>query len=273
MRASSDVECQKRGADLIKNSNESSHSSSSQGSIYVVGIGPGNIEQMSLRAYRLLQEVDVVIGYKTYIKLLDELVSEEQEVIESPMMKEVDRANKVIEIAQTGKSVAIVSSGDPGVYGMAGLILEVVQEEELDLPVEVVPGITAANAAASSLGAPLMHDYAVISLSDLLTPWEVIKDRLAKAAQADFIVALYNPKSKQRTEQIEVAQEIFLEHRAGSTPVGIVRKAKRGNEKVVITTLAEMLEKDIDMLTTVIIGNSETFTANDLMITPRGYNV
>lgn len=228
---------------------------------------------MSLKAYRLLQEVDVVVGYKTYINLVSEILSDEQEIVSTGMGAEVERSEKAIELANQGQKVAIVSSGDPGVYGMAGLILELVVTKKLDISVEIVPGITAANAAASSLGAPLMHDYAVISLSDLLTPWLVIKDRLVKAAQGDFIIALYNPKSRQRVEQIEIAREIFLEHRPADTPVGIVRKAKRGAEEVTITTLEDMLKHKIDMLTTVIIGNSETFTAQDLMTTPRGYQV
>ncbi|GAB6137047.1 precorrin-3B C(17)-methyltransferase [Halanaerobaculum tunisiense] len=215
----------------------------------------------------------MVVGYKTYINFLSEVLSEEQETVSTGMGTEVERSKKAIKLAAQGQKVAMVSSGDAGVYGMAGLILELVATEKLDISVEVVPGITAANAAASSLGAPLMHDYAVISLSDLLTPWQIIKERLVKAAQGDFIVALYNPKSKQRVEQIKVARDIFLDHRSADTPVGIVRKAKRGAEEVTRTTLEDMLNHKIDMLTTVIIGNSETFTAEDLMITPRGYQV
>jgi len=237
-----------------------------------VGIGPGDIEYMSLKAYRILQQVDVVVGYQTYIKLLEEVLTEEQQVISNGMTKEVERCQEAINLALEGAEVAIVSSGDPGVYGMAGLILELVKEKP-KLEVEIIPGVTAANAAASSLGAPLMHDYAVISLSDLMTPWEVIEDRLKRAAEGDFIVALYNPKSKKRIKQIEIARNIFLENRSADTPVGIVRKAKRGDEELIVTTLAEMLEHQIDMLTTVIIGNSQTFKQGDLMVTPRGYQL
>ncbi len=229
---------------------------------------------MSLKAYRLLQQVEVVIGYKTYIELISELLSADQEIIKSKMTEEVERANLVIDLARKGKSVAIISSGDPGVYGMAGLILEVREKRRLaELEVEIVPGITAASAAAASLGAPLMHDYAVISLSDLLTPWEVIEGRLKEAARADFVAALYNPKSSRRTEQIEIARDIFLEYRDSTTPVGIVRSAKRGNEEVTITSLADMLEEKIDMLTTVIIGNSESYQSSNFLITPRGYQL
>lgn len=189
------------------------------------------------------------------------------------MTKEIDRVELALKEAQKGKQVAIVSSGDAGVYGMAGLVLETVSKQELDLEVEIIPGITAANAAASTLGAPLMHDYAVISLSDLLTPWEVIVDRLKKAASGDFVVALYNPKSRQRQQQIVEARDIFLQHKEPTTPVGIVRSAKRGSEEMVITDLQHMLEEEINMVTTVIIGNSETFSFTNFMITPRGYEV
>lgn len=241
--------------------------------MYVIGIGPGDIEQMSLRAYRLLQEVDVVVGYQTYIQLVSEITTDEQEIISTGMGSEVERSQRAIELTKQGRQVALISSGDPGVYGMAGLALELTEKREQDIPLEVIPGISAANAAAASLGAPLMHDYAVISLSDLLTPWEVIEDRLIKAAKSDFVIALYNPKSKQRKEQIKWAQEIFLQHRDADTPVGIVRSAKRGAEELESTTLEQMLDFEINMLTTVIIGNSETYSSEDLMITPRGYQL
>lgn len=228
---------------------------------------------MSLKAYRLLKNVDVIVGYKRYVELIDELLSEEQEVYTTGMRGEVERAKKAIELTRGGRRVAVISSGDPGVYGMAGLVLELINKEGREIPIEILPGITAANAAASSLGAPLMHDYAVISLSDLLTPWPVIEKRLKKAAEGDFIVALYNPGSKKRVDQIKKARKIFLQYKEPATPVGIVRRAKRGKEEVVITNLEQMLEHRIDMFTTVIIGNSNTFTTEDLMITPRGYRI
>jgi precorrin-3B C17-methyltransferase len=187
------------------------------------------------------------------------------------MMKEVDRCRKALDIASAGKQVALVSGGDPGIYAMAGLVFEMAKEAASACTIEIIPGLAAINSCAARLGAPLMHDFAAISLSDLLTPWEVIEKRLAAAADADFVTAIYNPRSKRRTEQIVRAREIFLLHRDGKTPVGIVTAATRDNEKIVITTLEAMLEQEIGMQSTVIIGNSQTFTWKDLMITPRGY--
>lgn len=240
------------------------------GKIYVIGIGPGNREQMSLLALRAIEESQVVVGYKTYINIVDDLL-EGKEVINSGMKKEIERCEITIDKAKEGKVVSIISSGDPGVYGMAGVILELVAKRNSNIEVEIVPGITAANAAAASLGAPLMHDYAVISLSDLLTDWEVIKRRIDCAALGDFIITLYNPRSKGRVTQIEEAREIILKYRKPSTPVGIVRNAKREGEEVVVTSLENMFEHNIDMFTMVIIGNSNTYEMNDKMITPRGY--
>ncbi len=239
-----------------------------KGKIYVVGIGPGNPEYRSLAAITAIQNSDVIIGYKTYIDLIVDLTSDKK-VISSGMKKEVDRCSEVIEIAKTGKNVSLVSSGDAGIYGMAGILLEMVNGE---LEVEVVCGITAVSAAASSLGAPLMHDFAIISLSDLLTDWELIKKRVDHAAQADFVIGLYNPRSKSRRTQIVEARDIMLKYKSKDTPVGIVRNAKRENESVVIATLDTMLEHEIDMFTVVIIGNAKTFEKHDKMITPRGYD-
>lgn len=240
------------------------------GKIYVIGIGPGNRDQMSMMALKAIEESDVIVGYKTYIDLIEDLL-EGKEIINSGMKKEVERCELTIDEAQKGKVVSIVSSGDPGVYGMAGVILELVHKKNSDVEVEIVPGITAANAAAASLGAPLMHDYAVISLSDLLTDWEVIKKRIDCAAAGDFIIALYNPRSKGRVNQIVEARDIILNHRNGSTTVGIVRNAKRKGEEVVVTNLEKMFEHEINMFTMVIIGNTNTYEMNSKMITPRGY--
>jgi len=223
---------------------------------------------MSFRAMDALKEADIIVGYKTYLGFLGDLL-EEKEVIDSGMRKEVERCQIAVNLAREGKKVAVVSSGDAGVYGMAGVVLELVGEENIE--VEIVPGITAANAAAACLGAPLMHDFAVISLSDLLTPWELITKRLDCAAQADFIITLYNPRSKGRRDQIVEAQKIINQYRSADTPVGIVRNAKRDGQEVVITTLGEMLEKEIDMFTVVVIGNSRTYQNDKHMITPRGY--
>ena len=241
--------------------------------LFIVGIGPGSLDQMSRTAYQVLKEVEVIVGYKTYLNLIDDMISENQEVYASGMRKEKERAKKAIELTKKGYKVAIISSGDAGVYGMAGLVYELIEEQDCKIETEVIAGITAANAAASILGAPLMHDYAVISLSDLLTPWQQIEKRLKAAAQADFITALYNPSSSKRTEQIKIARNIFLQYRQEKTPVGIVQSAGRENEEKIITNLAEMLENDINMLSTVIIGNSETYVSADKIITPRGYNV
>lgn len=186
-------------------------------------------------------------------------------------MKEVDRCRQALELAAAGRKVALVSGGDPGIYAMAGLVFEMAREQGRLVDIEVIPGIAAVNACAARLGAPLMHDFAAISLSDLLTPWELIEKRLAAAASADFVIAIYNPRSKRRTEQIHRAREILLSHRAPDTPVGIVTGANRENERIELTTLAHMLHCRFDMQSTLIIGNSQTFVWHDRMITPRGY--
>lgn len=243
---------------------------SSSGKIYVIGIGPGNREHMSMMALKAIEDSEVIIGYKTYIALIEDIIKG-KEVVNSGMKKEIERCQLTIDEAERGRIVSIVSSGDPGVYGMAGVILELVNKRDSNVEVEIVPGITAANAAAAALGAPLMHDYALISLSDLLTDWEVIKKRIDCAAAGDFIIALYNPRSKGRVNQIVEARDIILKHRKGTTTVGIVRNAKRQGEEVIITSLDNMFNYEINMFTTVIIGNTNTYEANGKMITPRGY--
>lgn len=243
-----------------------------KGKIFVVGIGPGKREHMSGRALEALNEADAVVGYRTYTDLIAGL-TEGKDVHASGMRKETERCREALDLAEQGKKVALVSSGDPGVYGMAGIMLEVAQGRRSGVEVEVVPGITSSGAAASILGAPLMHDHALISLSDLLTDWELIKKRLEHAALADFVICLYNPRSKSRTGQIIEARDILLRHRKPGTPVGIVRNAMREGEDAVITTLERMLDHPIDMTTVVIIGNSTTYTSDGRMITPRGYEV
>lgn len=218
-----------------------------------------------------LEKSEVIIGYKTYLDLIPELLVA-KEVLSSQMMKEVDRCGKALALAAAGKKVALVSGGDPGIYAMAGLVFEMAKERgALTFEIEVIAGIAALNSCASRLGAPLMHDFAAISLSDLLTPWPLIEKRLAAAAGADFVIVLYNPKSKRRTEQIVKARAIIMAHRPGETPVGIVTAATRENEKVLITTLDKLLEAEIGMQSCVIIGNSMTFTWQEFMVTPRGY--
>ncbi len=239
------------------------------GKVYVVGIGPGNPEYRSPMATQAILNSDVIVGYKTYLELIQDITVDKQ-VISSGMKKEVDRCAEVLEIAKTGKTVSLVSSGDAGIYGMAGILLEMSDD---NIEVEIISGITAVSAAASSLGAPLMHDFAIISLSDLLTDWELIKKRIDHGSQADFVIGLYNPKSRGRQTQIVEARDIMLRSKAKTTPVGIVRNAKRKNESVIITTLEDMLLHEIDMFTIVIIGNKATFVKNGKMITPRGYKL
>ena len=226
---------------------------------------------MTIAACDVLKKSDVIIGYKTYLELIPEFL-EGKKVISSEMMKEVERCRTALAAAETGKNVALVSGGDPGIYAMAGLVYELAKESGFSGTIEIIPGLAAINSCAARLGAPLMHDFAAISLSDLLTPWEVIEKRLMAAAMADFVTAIYNPRSKRRTDQIIRAREIFLAHRSATTPVGIVTAATRENETITITTLEHMLENEIGMQSTVIIGNSQTYTWNDLIITPRGYS-
>lgn len=244
---------------------------SGPGTLFVVGTGPGAADYMTIAAIAALKQSEVIIGYRTYLELIPEFL-EEKEVISSEMMKEVDRCGKALEIAEGGKDTALVCGGDPGIYAMAGLVFEMAQKADNKCKIEILPGLAAINSCAARLGAPLMHDFAAVSLSDLLTPWPLIEKRLDAVAVADFVTAIYNPKSKKRTEQIVKARDIFLKHRSPKTVVGIVTAATRENETIVITTLDEMLNCDIGMQSTVIIGNSQTYTWNDLMITPRGYS-
>ena len=244
------------------------------GKLFLVGTGPGALEQMTSAAKTAITQADVVIGYSLYLDLITPLNRPGQIIESSPITQEKQRAERAIELAQWGLTVAVVSSGDCGIYGMAGLVLELLPTLGWDgktPQVQVFPGITALQSAAARVGAPLMHDFCAISLSDLLTPWEVIVKRLTAAAQGDFVTAIYNPRSRKRTQQIITAQEIFLQSRSPQTPVAIVRSAYREDESVILTTLGEMLEFPIDMLTTVVIGNQSSFNHGDWMITPRGY--
>ena len=244
------------------------------GKLYLVGIGPGDLNQITPAARTAIIEADVVIGYTLYLDLIKSLQRPGQIVESSPITQEQQRAQRAIELAQWGLTVAVVSSGDCGIYGMAGLVLEELQAAGWNgktPQVQLFPGISALQSAASRVGAPLMHDFCAISLSDLLTPWEVIKKRLNAAASGDFITALYNPRSQKRTEQIVVAQAIFSQHRSPDTPVAIVARAYRQDEQVTLTTLERMLDHSIDMLTTVIIGNTTTRNYAEWMVTPRGY--
>ena len=240
----------------------------------MVGIGPGSNELLTPQARAALASSHAVAGYRTYLELIPGFLAGKQ-VLASGMMQEVARARAAIELAASGKIVSVISSGDPGIYGMAGLIYEVLREQgwqrEDGVEVEVVPGVSALNAAAALLGAPLMHDFAAISLSDLLTPWEVIARRIELAAQGDFVIALYNPRSNRRAREWAEACEILGRHRSPETPVGIVRCAYREEQRVTVTDLQHLPQQEVDMLTLVIVGNSSTFSFDGLMVTPRGY--
>lgn len=244
------------------------------GQLWLVGTGPGQLAQMTPAAQGAIAQADVVIGYGLYIDLIRPLLRPGQIVEALPITQERQRAMRAIELAAWGLTVAVISSGDCGIYGMAGLVLEMLADRPWDgktPSIQVFPGITALQAAASRVGAPLMHDFCAISLSDLLTPWAVIAQRLTAAAAADFVTALYNPRSQSRTSQIAIAQSIFLQHRPPNTPVAIVRAAYRPEEQIHLTTLGQLLEVPIDMLTTVLIGNGSTREQSGWMITPRGY--
>ncbi len=244
------------------------------GKIMLVGLGPGAVEHMTGRARAAIAEADTIIGYVTYVRLVADLI-DGKEVIKKSMTEELDRAIEALDRAKQGKKVALISSGDAGVYGMAGPTFEVLFQAgwtpESDIEVEIVPGASALNTCAALVGAPLTHDFCAISLSDLLTPWPTIARRLDAVAYADFVVALYNPKSGRRTRQIQEAQRIFLRHRDPETPVAIVKSAFRPKQRLEFTTLEKMAEADIGMLSTVLIGNSNTFIRDGLMVTPRGY--
>lgn len=260
------------------------------GKIYVVGTGPGGMAHITPAAREAISESESIVGYGTYLGQIKDLLGG-KDVVSTGMTQEIDRCRKAIDLALSGRTVSVISGGDPGIYAMAGLVFELLRNQETGdrgrkgdgtksgshrapwprIPVEVIPGISALNACAARLGAPLMHDFASVSLSDRLTPWETIEKRLEAAAMADFVVVLYNPKSKGRTEHIHRAREIVMKYRGPDTPVGIVRAAMRENEVIVVTDLEHMLEHEIDMQTSVLIGNSNTLVWNNLMITPRGY--
>lgn len=244
------------------------------GKLFLVGFGPGNHDHLTFRARQAIGEAEVIIGYRTYVRLVRELI-EGKEVHYTGMTEELERARKAVDVAYAGRKVALISSGDVGIYGMAGPALEILKERGwrrgCGVDVEVVPGVTALSACGSVLGAPIIHDFAAVSLSNLLTPWEVIVKRIEAAAAADYVIALYNPKSGRRTQQIVETQKILSKYRRPDTPVGIVKSGLRQGQRVVQTTLADMLNHEIGMLTTILVGNSTTFTYEGLMITPRGY--
>lgn len=237
--------------------------------LYVIGIGPGGADQMTPRALAAIQDSDIIAGYTTYIDLVRPLIGD-KEILQTPMKQEIDRCTRARDAALTGRTVAMICSGDAGVYGMTGLMHEVCAEHP-EIDIEVVPGITAACAGAAVLGAPLIHDFAVISLSDLLTPWEKIEKRLDLASQADFCICLYNPSSKKRADYLQKACDIMLRSKSPDTPCGTVQNIGRDGECGTVYTLAALRDVKVDMFTTVFVGNSQTRVIGGKMVTPRGY--
>ena len=236
--------------------------------LYVVGIGPGGKEHLTYKAVETLANCSVIVGYTYYTELIADFLAGKK-VIQTGMTKEIDRCNAALEEVRQGNNTAIISTGDPGLYGMAGPILELAA----DIEVEIVPGVSSVFSAAAEMGSPLMHDFCTISLSDLLTPWPVIEKRLAHAAQGDFVISLYNPKSRGRKQHIELAVEIISREIETDRPVALVKNAGRpGNERK-LQTMGTIDFQFIDMKTVVIIGNSQTYVKDGWMITPRGYKI
>jgi precorrin-3B C17-methyltransferase len=252
--------------------------SSKKGKLYVVGVGPGNHDHMTYRAKMVIEESEVIIGYDTYVSLVEDLITG-KEVYRYAMTQEVDRANQAIDFAEKGRIVSVVSSGDPGIYGMVGLIYEILaqkgwnREDNNSIHVECVPGVSSLNSCAALVGSPLMTDFAVVSMSDLLVPWDIIVKRVEAAAMGDYVTVIYNPASKKRVHQLRDTREIFLKYRKPDTPIAIVKGAYRESQEMVVTTLDKMLEHQdmLGMITTVIVGNSSTFNYEGMMINPRGY--
>ena len=241
------------------------------GKIIVAGIGPGSQQDITPAVLEAVREADVIVGYQYYFQFIMPYVKAGCECIDTGMKKERQRAEQAFELAEQGKTVVVISSGDAGIYGMTPLIYEMRRERGSDIEIASLPGISAFQKAASLLGAPIGHDMCIISMSDLMTPWEVIERRIMAAAVGDFVTAVYNPKSHGRYWQLYRLQEIFLQHRSPETPVGYVRQAGRDDEVVKLTTLSTFDPEDVDMFTVIIIGNSQSYIADGKLITPRGY--
>ena len=241
------------------------------GKIIVAGIGPGCKEDITPAVLEAVREADVVVGYKYYFQFIEAYVKDGCECIDTGMKKERERAEQAFQLAEQGKTVVVISSGDAGLYGMAPLIYEMREERHSSIEVEVLPGISAFQKAASLLGAPIGHDVCLISLSDLMTPWEVIERRIKAAAVGDFVTAVYNPKSHGRYWQLYRLQELFLKYRSVETPVSYVRQAGREEQEIKVTTLGDFDPEDVDMFTVIIMGNSQSYIADGKFITPRGY--
>ena len=246
------------------------------GKLYIVGVGPGSHDHMTFRAKSAIEESNTIVGYETYVNLVQDLIHG-KDVYRYAMTQEVERARQCIDLAESGRTVSLVSSGDPGIYGMAGLIYETLAERGWSpkdgLPVEVIPGVSALNSCASIIGSPLMTDFAVLSMSDLLVPWEIIIKRVEAAARGDFVIVIYNPSSKKRIHQLQDTRKLLLKYRKPSTPVAIIKGAYRESQSVVLTDLEHMEEYSnrLGMISTVIVGNSSTYAYEELMINPRGY--
>ena len=241
------------------------------GKIIVAGIGPGSKEDVTPAVIEAVREADAIVGYKYYFQFIEEYVKDGGECIDTGMKKERERAEQAFLLAEQGKTVVVISSGDAGLYGMAPLIYEMKMKQSSDIEIEVLPGISAFQKAASLLGAPIGHDVCLISLSDLMTPWDVIERRIKAAAVGDFVTAIYNPKSHGRYWQIYRLQELFLKYRSAETPVGYVRQAGREEQEIKVTTLEKFDPEEVDMFTVVLIGNSQSYLADGKFITPRGY--
>lgn len=237
------------------------------GKLYVIGIGPGSIENMTLRAKEAIDESDVIVGYTKYVDLIKPLIKD-KEIFSTGMKGEGDRCKEALRLSKN-KIVSIISTGDSGIYGMAGLILELKDDEE----VEIIPGITASSSAASIIGAPIMHDNCNISLSDLMTPYELIKKRIKTAAEGDFVISLYNPKSKGRPHYLRESIDIIKNYRDKKTPVAVVKHALREGQDVKLFTLDSFDDSKVDMMCIVIIGNSQSYIKGEKFITPRGYKL
>lgn len=237
--------------------------------VFVVGLGPGADMQMTLEAKAAVEQCPIIVGYTVYVDLVKEEYPDKV-FLTTPMTQEVKRCQMAFEEAGKGQDVAMICSGDAGIYGMAGLMFEVGKEYP-NIEIEIVPGITAANGGAAVLGAPLMHDFAVISLSDLLTPWEKIEKRVRAASMADFVICLYNPSSRKRKDYLKKACEMMLEYKSADTVCGTVRNIGRDQEESQILTLGQLKDTEVDMFTTVFVGNEQTVEINGKMVTPRGY--
>ncbi|EGT3601549.1 precorrin-3B C(17)-methyltransferase [Clostridium perfringens] len=237
------------------------------GKLYVIGIGPGGLDEMTLRAVKAIEESDIIVGYTKYIEMVKDLIKD-KEIFKTGMRGEEERCREALELSKD-KKVALISTGDSGIYGMAGLILEMRKDED----VEIIPGITASSAAGSVLGAPLMHDNCNISLSDLMTPYEDIKKRVRLAAEGDFVISLYNPKSKGRPHYLRECVDIIKEFRGEETPIAVVRNALREGESKEIFTLKDFNDEVVDMFSIVIIGNSKSYIKDGYFVTPRGYKI